>query len=96
MGYNFLEVVDSDEVLSRIGIWQLEGQEYCTELLPFALNARNIGESIVVITLDLSKPWTLADSLVKWIRVLENHIRSLRLARHQQEDLCKSRLLLFS
>merc|ERR1711879_122500 len=77
--YTYLEVKEDEDVLTRINVWQLEGEREHDSLLKFALNADNIHKSAVLITLDFSKPWDLAETLESWLETVTKHIKSLRL-----------------
>jgi len=88
LDYTFLEVKDDDEILTRINVWQLEGEKEHDSLLKFALNGENIHKSVCIITLDFSQPWNLADELQQWIALLSNHIKSLNLP-SSTKDNCR-------
>lgn len=77
------------DVLTRINVWQLEGEKQHNSLLKFALNGENIHKSVIVITLDFSKPWDLVQSLKNWLEEVENLIKSLRLTSDITEPLRK-------
>ena len=66
------------DLLSRAHIWTLEGDVGHAPLLDFALNDKNITKSLAMVVLDFSQPWTLVESLEKWLKVLENHIEVLK------------------
>jgi dynein light intermediate chain 1, cytosolic len=72
-------VVQPIDVLGRLNVWQLEGEQQHMDLLSFAINASNIERSVVVIALDLSEPWTLEKRLQMWLSCVREHIQSLRL-----------------
>lgn len=65
------------EITARIGLWTLEDEEVANELLQLALNRNNVAESIILVTLDMSKPWELVNSLTKWLRLIRNHLTTL-------------------
>lgn len=67
-------------MLDRVHIWTLEGELGFANMLDLAINDDTAAKSLAVIALDLSQPWTLVETLQKWIKVLENHLdaRSLR------------------
>lgn len=67
------------DILTRINVWQLEGEREHDLLLKFALNAENIHKSVILITLDFTKPWNLIQELENWLETVQKHIKSLRL-----------------
>jgi len=64
-------------------------------LVDFALNEKNISNSVVLVVLDFSQPWLLVESLEKWLKVLENHIEVLKtkLAAGEFDTLTKASTL---
>lgn len=68
------------DLLDRVDIWTLEGELAFANMLDLAINENTAPKSLALIALDLSQPWTLVETLQKWIKVLENHLdaRSLR------------------
>ncbi|PRP85614.1 dynein light intermediate chain [Planoprotostelium fungivorum] len=83
LDYGFVDIFassDDDDPISRMNLWQLEGDKEYADLLTFAMGKNAISRSIVVITLDMSQPWNALDDLQKWLTVLEGHIKSV----HQQ------------
>lgn len=75
------------DVLTRINVWQLEGERQHNSLLKFALNAENIHKSVVLITLDFSKPWDIVQTLENWLEEVTGLIKSLRLTSKVTEPL---------
>jgi len=68
-------------------VWQFEGNERYGELLHFALNKSTVETSLVLITLDFTRPWDFLDSLSKWTAILESSIASLKLPVATMDDL---------
>ncbi len=64
-------------------IWTLEGEPAFANLLGLALGERSLAKCLAVVVLDLTQPWTLADTLNKWIKVLENHMVALSVEREK-------------
>lgn len=70
----------------------MEGEADPSQLLPFAINAKNVKDSLVMITLDLSQPWSMVASLNKWLKVIQAHMEALflELPSGIEEELKKS------
>jgi dynein light intermediate chain 1 len=51
----------------------LSAPEYLP-LLKFAISSNTLADSMIVIVLDWSKPWTFVESLQRWIKVLQELI----------------------
>eukprot|EP01094_Clydonella_sp_ATCC50884_P015832 TRINITY_DN2649_c0_g1_i2.p1 TRINITY_DN2649_c0_g1~~TRINITY_DN2649_c0_g1_i2.p1 ORF type:complete len:463 (-),score=167.43 TRINITY_DN2649_c0_g1_i2:2571-3959(-) len=92
LDYSYLNVHDdqTDDVLGRMHVWQLEGEREHTDLLSFALNEENIESSIAVLCVDMSEPWELEEQLMRWIELLSAHINSLRLPSAVQQRCRKA------
>ena len=71
----------------RLGIWQLEGVEDYGTLLPYALSKENWASSMVVVVLDLSKPWTLEASALKWLGLVQQAWEALPLSPGERDEL---------
>ncbi|KYR01501.1 dynein light intermediate chain [Tieghemostelium lacteum] len=80
LSYTFTDIFEDDtseDPIGRINFWSLEGETAHNDLLKFALNHENIKNCMIMITLDFSQPWSLVDSLKKWLNILEDHIKSI-------------------
>jgi dynein light intermediate chain 1 len=95
--YRFIDVQDhtTDDLIARLGIWNLDGVIWQSQLLPFVLNKKNIEDTLVMIVLDLSKPWDVLDSLDKWMEVISKHINHLKLNAKQRQDMEERMVKLF-
>jgi len=76
LDYSFIDVKsrEDDEIVSRLHIWQPEGDVEYKSLLKFGLNESTFSNALVIIALDFTQPWNLVDSLKRWLSILENHL----------------------
>eukprot|EP01129_Flabellula_baltica_P012021 TRINITY_DN5367_c0_g1_i1.p1 TRINITY_DN5367_c0_g1~~TRINITY_DN5367_c0_g1_i1.p1 ORF type:complete len:457 (-),score=104.48 TRINITY_DN5367_c0_g1_i1:34-1404(-) len=77
LDYSFIDVLtdeSEEDVMSRIHVWQLDGDTDYKDLIPLALSDQNFDYSAVFITLDFRKPWNLIDSLNAWFEFLAEHV----------------------
>jgi len=77
LDYSFIDVLsdeNDEDVMSRIHVWQLDGDTDYKELIPLALSDDNFETSAILITLDIRKPWDLVSSLLSWCEFVEEHI----------------------
>eukprot|EP00051_Salpingoeca_urceolata_P023728 m.408174 g.408174 ORF g.408174 m.408174 type:complete len:467 (+) comp20145_c0_seq1:417-1817(+) len=77
--YTYIDVQseDADEIVSRMGVFTLDGNPEHKNLLQFVLNRDSIADLVVMIVVDLSRPWTIAESLQTWTSVLQEQVESL-------------------
>ncbi|KAF9431454.1 hypothetical protein BGZ76_000284 [Entomortierella beljakovae] len=77
LSYSFWNVDDeeNEDTVARLGLYQIAGSHKSYHaLLKYCLNTKAIADSIIVIVLDWSKPWTFMETLQRWIKVLEGAI----------------------
>jgi len=88
LSYIYIDVTDEEnDMIGRMGIWEMEGNEKYGELLKYALNKDTIENSLVVLTLDFSKPWEFMNSLQKWVSILKASVDSIEQAKYPMDDL---------
>ncbi|CAJ0840165.1 2181_t:CDS:10 [Entrophospora sp. SA101] len=69
---------EAEDTLARLGIYQLAGSEDAYRpLLKFALNYKTLPDSLVVIVLDWTRPWTFIETLQRWIKFIESSIKDV-------------------
>ncbi|KAJ2704046.1 hypothetical protein FB645_003579 [Coemansia sp. IMI 203386] len=77
LSYSYMDVRDEDneEVISRVGIYQLASDRISDrELLNFVLDAKSFSAAAAVIVLDWSKPWRFVKTLLRWLNVLSDAV----------------------
>ncbi|XP_071507697.1 cytoplasmic dynein 1 light intermediate chain 2-like [Diadema antillarum] len=86
--YLYLDVRDEDrDDTTRCGVWILSGENEHEDLLRYALRADNLEHTLVIIAVDMSRPWQVMDSLQKWTQVIRRHVDSLRIPPEQLREL---------
>jgi len=82
LSYTFVDIDDEeteDDTIARLGFYQLASSDKAyNSLLRFALNVTTIQESVIIIVLDWSRPWTFVETLQRWIKVVEQAINSVK------------------
>lgn len=63
---------------TRCNAWVLDGDLYHKGLQGVAVPVDSIGNSLLLITVDMARPWNALDSLQKWAAVAREHIDKLR------------------
>ncbi|XP_070574846.1 cytoplasmic dynein 1 light intermediate chain 2-like isoform X2 [Ptychodera flava] len=86
--YLYLDVRDEDrDDVTRCGVWILDGDTRHERLLKFALTPESLEHTVVMLTVDMSRPWTIMESLNKWARILRDHIDLLQVPPEKTREL---------
>uniref|UniRef100_A0A667XGH9 Dynein light intermediate chain n=1 Tax=Myripristis murdjan TaxID=586833 RepID=A0A667XGH9_9TELE len=86
--YLYFSVHDDDiDDHTRCNAWVLDGDLYHKGLQGVAVPVDAIGNSLLLITVDMSRPWNALDSLQKWAAVAREHIDKLRVAPETLREL---------
>lgn len=72
---------------TRCNAWVLDGDLYHKGLQGVAVPVDSISNTLLLITLDMSRPWNALDSLQKWAAVAREHIDKLRVAPETLREL---------
>ncbi|XP_077611589.1 cytoplasmic dynein 1 light intermediate chain 2 [Crocuta crocuta] len=86
--YLYLSVHDEDrDDHTRCNVWILDGDLYHKGLLKFAVSAESLPETLVIFVADMSRPWTVMESLQKWASVLREHIDKMKIPPEEMREL---------
>uniref|UniRef100_A0A8D3DRB1 Dynein light intermediate chain n=1 Tax=Scophthalmus maximus TaxID=52904 RepID=A0A8D3DRB1_SCOMX len=86
--YLYFSVHDDDiDDLTRCNAWVLDGDLYHKGLQGVAVPVDSISNTLLLITVDMSRPWNALDSLQKWAAVAREHIDKLRVAPETLREL---------
>ncbi|KAG8543774.1 hypothetical protein GDO81_023734 [Engystomops pustulosus] len=86
--YLYLSIHDEDrDDHTRCNVWILDGDLYHKGLLKFALSADTIHDTLAVFVADMSRPWMIMESLLKWASVLRDHIDKLKIPPEEMRDM---------
>lgn len=81
MEYSYIDVYDEDrDDSTRLNVWIMDGDVTYKNLLKFAITKTSAKDATVIVIVDMSKPWSIMDTLHSWIHVLREHIHSLNLS----------------
>lgn len=72
---------------TRCNAWVLDGDLYHKGLQGVAVPVGSIEDTLLLITVDMSRPWNALDSLQKWAAVAREHIDKLRVAPEKLREL---------
>uniref|UniRef100_A0A7M4EAE4 Dynein light intermediate chain n=1 Tax=Crocodylus porosus TaxID=8502 RepID=A0A7M4EAE4_CROPO len=88
MEYLYLNVHDEDrDDQTRCNVWILDGDLYHKGLLKFAMEASSLKDTLVMLVVDMSRPWTALDSLQKWASVVREHIDKLKIPPEEIKEM---------
>uniref|UniRef100_A0A4W6CI83 Dynein light intermediate chain n=1 Tax=Lates calcarifer TaxID=8187 RepID=A0A4W6CI83_LATCA len=86
--YLYLSVHDEDrDDLTRCNVWILDGDVYHKGLLKFAVSAQSLPDCLAVFVADMSRPWTIMESLQKWASVLRDHVDKLKIPPEDMREM---------
>ncbi|XP_064025676.1 cytoplasmic dynein 1 light intermediate chain 1 [Pogoniulus pusillus] len=88
MEYLYLNVHDEDrDDQTRCNVWILDGDLYHKGLLKFAMDASSLKDTLIMLVVDMSRPWTALDSLQKWASVVREHIDKLKIPPEEMKEM---------
>uniref|UniRef100_A0A8C5SN99 Dynein light intermediate chain n=1 Tax=Laticauda laticaudata TaxID=8630 RepID=A0A8C5SN99_LATLA len=88
MEYLYLNVHDEDrDDQTRCNVWILDGDLYHKGLLKFAIEATSLKDTLIMMVVDMSKPWTALNSLQKWASVVREHIDKLKILPEEMKEM---------
>ncbi|XP_075933763.1 cytoplasmic dynein 1 light intermediate chain 2 isoform X1 [Anarhichas minor] len=86
--YLYLNVHDEDrDDPTRCNVWILDGDLYHKGLLKFAVSAQSLPDCLAVFVADMSRPWTIMESLKKWASVLRDHVDKLKMSPEDMREM---------
>ncbi|KAG0251156.1 hypothetical protein BG011_007807 [Mortierella polycephala] len=80
LSYSFWNVEDdeNEDTVARLGLYQIAGSHRSYHaLLKYCLNTKTIADSVVIVVLDWSRPWTFMETLQRWVKVLGTAIEQI-------------------
>ncbi|MEE6520284.1 hypothetical protein FKM82_018129 [Ascaphus truei] len=88
MEYLYINVHDEDrDDQTRCNVWILDGDLYHKGLLKFAVDASSVRDTLVMLIVDMSRPWLALDSLQKWASVIRGHMDKLKIPPEQMKEM---------
>ncbi|XP_015709445.1 cytoplasmic dynein 1 light intermediate chain 1 isoform X1 [Coturnix japonica] len=88
MEYLYLNVHDEDrDDQTRCNVWILDGDLYHKGLLKFAMESNSLKDTLVMLVVDMSRPWTAMDSLQKWASVVRERIDKLKIPPEEMKEM---------
>ncbi|XP_013105209.1 cytoplasmic dynein 1 light intermediate chain 2 [Stomoxys calcitrans] len=85
--YAYIDVKDEyRDDMTRLSVWVLDGDPGHKNLLHFALNETNYAHTLVILTVSMTQPWYWLEQLNHWIKVLSDHIETLKLEPGEKEE----------
>ncbi|CAG5135289.1 unnamed protein product [Candidula unifasciata] len=78
--YYYIDVKDEyrDEQ-ARLNVWVLDGDPHHTGLLKYALKEETFSDTLAMLVVSMAQPWSVMETLNKWVEVLAEHIHKLRI-----------------
>ncbi|XP_029445268.1 cytoplasmic dynein 1 light intermediate chain 1 isoform X1 [Rhinatrema bivittatum] len=88
MEYLYINVHDEDrDDQTRCNVWILDGDLYHKGLIKFAMDASTVKDTLMMLVVDMSRPWTALESLQKWASVVREHIDKLKIPPEEVKEM---------
>nr|XP_033785992.1 cytoplasmic dynein 1 light intermediate chain 1 isoform X2 [Geotrypetes seraphini] len=88
MEYLYINVHDEDrDDQTRCNVWILDGDLYHKGLLKFAVNTSTVKDTLIMLVIDMSRPWTAVESLQRWACVVREHIDRLKISPEEVKEM---------
>eukprot|EP00042_Codosiga_hollandica_P045297 m.458315 g.458315 ORF g.458315 m.458315 type:complete len:476 (+) comp56988_c0_seq1:310-1737(+) len=68
---------DSEEIVTRLGVYTYDGTGNANRILSNVINKDKLNELIVVLVVDMARPWLMMDSLLSSVNILQSYLDSL-------------------
>lgn len=72
---------------ARLNVWILDGDGYHKDLLKYVITPESIRNIVIILTIDISRPWTVMDSLEQWTRILREHLHKLKISAKEMNEI---------
>lgn len=58
----------------------MDGDPGHVNLLKYALNENNFANSLVILAVSMTTPWSWKEQLKNWIKILSDHVEKLNIS----------------
>ena len=79
---------------TRLSVWIQSGEAHIKDLMKFVITKETIHHTLIVLCVDLSKPWDMLDHLENYMNILREHLHSLNISAKISNELEKQGLFL--
>lgn len=59
------------------------------------MTKKNFSDRVIVIVVDMARPWNVVDGLEKWTNALEDYIKSLNIEVEDMKEYQENRMFIF-
>nr|CDS21951.1 Dynein intermediate chain [Echinococcus granulosus] len=85
--YHFVDIRDeATDDQTKLGVWILDGDLEFIPYLKFPLDKKNFANRMVMIVVDMGRPWKIMEELEKWAIALENYIKSMGIEVEEMQE----------
>ncbi|VDM21215.1 unnamed protein product [Hydatigera taeniaeformis] len=85
--YHFVDIRDeATDDQTKLSVWILDGDLEFIPYLKFPLDKRNFANRMVVIVVDMERPWNIMNELEKWANALEDYIKSMDIEVEEMQE----------
>uniref|UniRef100_H3AXB2 Dynein light intermediate chain n=1 Tax=Latimeria chalumnae TaxID=7897 RepID=H3AXB2_LATCH len=88
MEFLYFNVHDEDrDDSARCNVWILDGDLYHKGLLKFAMNSCPVKDMLVMLVVDVARPWSALETLHKWASVIREHVDKLKIPPEEMKEM---------
>lgn len=84
--YTVIDVQHEDENI-KLGTWLLNGDSFYSNLLQYVVTKDTVKNLTVLLVADMSKPWSITETLEHWHQKLHSHLNSLHLSAKELNEM---------
>ncbi|KAL5962566.1 Cytoplasmic dynein 1 light intermediate chain 2 [Taenia solium] len=85
--YHYVDIRDeATDDQTRLSVWILDGDLEFIPYLKFPLDKKNFANRMVVIAVDMERPWNIMEELEKWANALEGYIKSMDIEIEEMQE----------
>ncbi|XP_066927107.1 cytoplasmic dynein 1 light intermediate chain 1-like [Clytia hemisphaerica] len=79
--YTYLDVDDEErDEHTRLSVWIQSGEAHIKDLMKYVITKESIHHSLILLCIDISKPWNMLDQLENHVNILRQHLHTLNIS----------------
>ncbi|VDD82625.1 unnamed protein product [Mesocestoides corti] len=85
--YHFVDIRDeATDDQTKLSVWILDGELEFIPFLKFPLDKKSFADRMVIIAVDMERPWDIMEQLKKWASALDTYIKSIDISVEDMDE----------